>query len=235
MTETFTITYHFELPDNHIEKFDLIFDAETIEILPGKQTDPPFWADLTYFQCPHCPLTPKSHPQCPVALNLSTVINRFDRVMSFETVDVKVISSERQILLKTSAQEGISSLMGLLIAGSSCPLTHFFKPMARFHLPLANKDETMWRAAATFLLTRYFTREGLQPKDMTLKGLIKIYDDIAILNDNVVERIRAATSQDSAVNALVRLDAYAKFLIPPLEDALDQIKPIFKPFLVKRQ
>jgi hypothetical protein len=125
--------------------------------------------------------------------------------------------------------------MGLLIAGSSCPLTHFFKPMARFHLPFANKDETMWRAAATFLLTRYFTHEGLQAEDMTLEGLIKIYDDIAILNDNVVERLRAATSRDSAVNALVHLDVYAKFLTPPLQDTLDQIKPIFKPFLVKPQ
>jgi hypothetical protein len=91
----------------------------------------------------------------------------------------------------------------------------------------------MWRAAATFLLTRYFAHEGLQAKDMTLGGLIQIYDDIAILNDNVVERIRAATSKDSAVNALVHLDVYAKFLTPPLKDTLDQIKPIFKPFLVK--
>jgi hypothetical protein len=233
MTETFTITYQFQLPDSHREKFELIFDAKTIEILPGKQTDPPFWADLTYYQCPHCPLIPESHPLCPVALNLSIVISRFDRLMSFEKVDVQVISSERQVLQKTSAQEGISSLMGLLIAGSSCPLTHFFKPMARFHLPFANKDETMWRAAATFLLTRYFTHEGLQPEDMTLKGLIKIYDDIVILNDNVVERLRAATSKDSTVNALVHLDVYAKFLTPPLEDTIDQIKPIFKPFLVK--
>jgi hypothetical protein len=50
--------------------------------------------------------------------------------------------------------------MGLLIAGSSCPYTHFFKPMARFHLPFANKDETLWRAAATYLLARYFTARG---------------------------------------------------------------------------
>lgn len=235
MTETFTITYQFELPDDHVEKFELIFDAKTIEILPGKQTDTPFWVNLAYHQCPHCPLTVESHPLCPVALNLSTAINRFDRVMSFETVDVKVINSERQVLQKTSAQEGISSLMGLLIAGSSCPLTHFFKPMARFHLPFANKDETMWRAAATFLLARYFTREGLQAEDMTLEGLSKIYDDIATLNDHVVERLRAATSRDSAVNALVHLDVYAKFLTPPLEDTLDLIKPIFKPFLVKPQ
>jgi hypothetical protein len=233
MTETFTITYRFVLPDNHVEKFNLIFDAKTIEIVTTKQTNPPYWADLAYHQCPHCPLTPESHPLCPVALNLSTVITRFDRIMSFEQIDVKVISNERQVLLTTSAQEGISSVMGLLIAGSSCPLTHFFKPMARFHLPFANKDETIWRAAATFLLARYFTRKGLQAEDMALDKLIKIYDDIAILNDYVVERLRAATSRDSAVNALVHLDVYAKFLVPPLTDALDQIKPIFKPFLVK--
>ncbi len=235
MTETFTIIYQFELPDNHTEKFELNFDAQSIEILPVHKTDPPFWAELTYHQCPHCPLSQDSHPYCPVALNLSTAIHRFDRLMSFEIVDVTVVSSERQVIQQTSAQEGISSLMGLLIAGSSCPLTHFFKPMARFHLPFANKDETMWRAAATFLLARYFTSEGLQLQDMTLEGLVKIYDDIAILNDYVVERLRAATSKDSAVNALVHLDVYAKFLTPPLEDTLDHIKPIFEPFLVKTQ
>jgi len=152
--------------------------------------------------------------------------------MSFEKVRVNVISSERQVTHNTSAQEGISSLMGLLIAGSSCPRTHFFKPMARFHLPFANKDETLWRAAATYLLARYFTDRGLKPSDMDLKGLIKIYNDVAKLNDYMAERVRSATSKDSAVNALVHLDVFAKFLTPPLEDSLDQIKHIFSPFLI---
>lgn len=233
MTETFTIIYQFELPDNHQESFELIFDSQVIEIINDNKDRPPFWADLAYHQCPHCPLSMASHRHCPVALNLLTAINRFDRLMSFDRVDVRVISDERQVLQTTSAQEGISSLMGLLIAGSSCPLTHFFKPMARFHLPFANRDETMWRAAATYLLARYFTDNGLQTKDMTLQGLVNIYNDIAILNDYVAERLRAATSRDSAVNALVHLDVYAKFLTPPLEDTLDKIKPFFTPFLVK--
>ena len=151
--------------------------------------------------------------------------------MSFDKMIVNVISSERQVTYKTSAQEGISSLMGLLIAGSSCPLTHFFKPMARFHLPFANKDETLWRAAATFLLARYFTDNGLQASDMDLQGLVQIYDDVTTLNDYMVERVRSVTSRDSAVNALVHLDVFAKFLTPPLEDSLNQIRPIFYPFL----
>jgi len=232
MTETFTITYKFTLPNGTEEIFELIFDSKTVELLNHRLTDPPSWTELTHHQCPHCPLTHEAHPFCPVALNLSSAIHRFDHLMSFEKVRVNVISSERQVTHNTSAQEGISSLMGLLIAGSSCPRTHFFKPMARFHLPFANKDETLWRAAATYLLARYFTDRGLKPSDMDLKGLIKIYNDVAKLNDYMAERVRSATSKDSAVNALVHLDVFAKFLTPPLEDSLDQIKHIFSPFLI---
>ena len=231
MTDTFSITYQFTLPDGHEEQFDLTFDAESIVFVNNLEKAPPFWTELTYHQCPHCPLQPKSQRYCPAAINLPTVIYRLDRVMSFEQIVVKVSNALRKVEQTTSAQEGISSLMGLLIAGSNCPLTHFFKPMARFHLPFANKDETMWRAAATYLLARYFSKKGLQASDMALDGLIKIYDDIAKLNDFMVERLRAATSKDSAVNALVHLDVYAKFLTPPLEDTLNQIRPIFTPFL----
>ncbi len=234
MTETFTITYKFNLQDNSEEVFDLIFDAETVELVNDHRIPPPPWTELEHHQCPHCPLTPETHPFCPVALNLVMVINRFDRLMSFDRVLAKVINTERKVAHSTSAQEGISSLMGLLIAGSSCPLTHFFKPMARFHLPFANKEETLWRAAATFLLARYFTASGLKESDINLNGLVKIYDDVARLNDYMVERVRSATLKDSAVNALVHLDVFAKFLTPPLEDSFNQIKHIFAPFLGHR-
>ena len=233
MKETFTITYKFTLPDNTEELFELEFDEQRIEITNDFKEPPPPWTELEHHQCPHCPLRPEDHPFCPVALNLTTAIDRFDHLMSFDGILVNVISSERQVTYKTTAQEGISSLMGLLIAGSSCPMTHFFKPMARFHLPFANKDETLWRAAATFLLARFFTDRGLQRSDMDLQGLVSIYDNVTILNDYMVERVRSVTSKDSAVNALVHLDVFAKFLTPPLEDTLNQIRPIFYPFPTK--
>jgi hypothetical protein len=233
MQEIFTITYKFTLPDNTEEVFELAFDEQRIEIINDFKEPPPPWTELEHHQCPHCPLRSEDHPFCPVALNLTTAIDRFDHLMSFDKILVNVISPERHVTYKTSAQEGISSLMGLLIAGSSCPVTHFFKPMARFHLPFANKDETLWRAAATFLLARYFTDRGLQKSDMDLQGLVSIYDNVTILNDYMVERVRSVTSKDSAVNALVHLDVFAKFLTPPLEDTLNQIRPIFYPFLTK--
>ena len=231
MTETFTITYKFTLADNSQEVFDLVFDARTIELIIDDQTPLPSWTELSLHQCPPCPLDPKTHSHCPVAKNLSLAVSRLDRLMSFDRIMVQVINAERKVFHHTSAQEGISSLMGLLIAGSSCPVTHFFKPMARFHLPFANKDETLCRVAATFLLARYFSESGLKKSDINLDGLIDIYYDVARLNDHMVERVRSATSKDSAVNALVHLDVFAKFLTPPLEDSLDQIKHIFSPFL----
>lgn len=231
MTDTFTIVYEFTLPDGGRERFDLVFDAVTIALMTDTSADAPSWTRLGYEQCPHCPLTPAEHPQCPVALNLVPAIARFDRLMSFETVTVKVVSEERHVVQQTSAQEGLSSLMGLLFAGSSCPHTHFFKPMARYHLPFANKDETLWRAVATFLLARYFSEEGLTPSDLRLDGLLDVYDDVMRLNDAMVKRLRSATSKDSAVNALVHLDVFAKFLMPPLHDSLAQVKAALDPFL----
>ena len=232
MADTFQIIYRFTLPDKAQIAFDLVFNAETVELLHEESDKPPLWAELDHAQCPNCRLNPADHPYCPVALNLVPAIERFDHLMSFDKIVVEVITPERRVVQKTSAQEGISSLMGLLIAGSSCPATHFFKPMARFHLPFANKDETMWRAAATFLLARFFTEDGLQEKDLDLSGLITVYHDVAKLNDAMVDRLRSATSKDSTVNALVHLDVFAKFLTPPLEDTLAHIKPIFDPFLV---
>lgn len=232
MPKTFDICYYFTLKGKKRVSFQLVFDAERIELINTGHAAPPFWARLDFEQCPHCPLTLQTHAYCPVALNLIPVIERFDRIMSFERMRVEVVSGERRVVHRTTAQEGISSLMGLLIAASGCPLTHFFKPMARFHLPFANKDETLWRAAATFLLSRYFAGRGEQPTDLQLQGLVRIYSDVARLNDALVERLRAASTRDSAVNALVHLDVFAKFLTPPLDDSLMHIRPIFDPDFV---
>ena len=232
MPATFIIIYEFTFPKYGKERFELLFDAQTVELITDTTKAAPAWTKLTYEQCSHCPLSLETHPHCPVALNLVPLIARFDRLMSFEKVTVEVTSAERKVVQHTSAQEGLSSLMGLLIAGSGCPYTHFFKPMARFHLPFANKDETIWRAAATFLLARYFTPGGLTAADLRLGGLAAVYNDVAKLNDAMVQRLRAVTSRDSAVNALVHLDVFAKFLMPPLEDSLEQVKLIFNTFLL---
>jgi hypothetical protein len=231
LAEGFTITYEFNLPTGDKEVFTLRFDRQNTLIASRHKEKKLFWTRLEFEQCPHCPLTAEAHPECPVALNLVPAIESFNRLASFSDIEVKMISAERNIVHDTSVQEGIRSLMGLLIAGSSCPLTHFFKPMARFHLPFASREETMWRAAGTFLLCRYFSRPNLTLDDIQLKGLPEIYDSVMRLNDAMVRRLRAAASTDSIVNALAGWNLFAKFLSSPQNTSLTELQSIFEPFI----
>jgi hypothetical protein len=76
----------------------------------------------------------------------------FDRIISYDTIRLDVTTRERFISQDTTAQRGISSLLGLLIATSGCPHTRFLRPMARHHLPFASCEETLYRAASMYAL-----------------------------------------------------------------------------------
>jgi hypothetical protein len=107
----------------------------------------------------------------------------------------------------------------------------FFKPMARFHLPLASEDETVYRAAANYLLAQYFLcNQGKKP-DFELKGLKTIYQNMQIINTTIAQRLRAATETDSSVNAIILLDLYAKAMPYVIKEALEEIRQLFVPFL----
>jgi len=207
--------------------YDLQIDEDSLRLV-GNRPDPmPFWTILNFFQCPHCPLTVDVEPHCPLAVNLVGIVQRLDHLLSYEKVQVVVVTRERVISQKTTAQSGISSLMGLVIAASGCPLTDFLKPMARFHLPFANEKETIWRAVSTYLLAQYFIKAAGGKPDLDLKGLGKIYDDIEKMNVAIAKRLRAASKKDSAVNALVHLDVFAKHLTLPIEASLEKIRTLF--------
>ena len=129
------------------------------------------------------------------------------------------------------AQQAVSSLMGLVVATSGCPHTAFFKPMARFHLPLANTEETIYRASSMYLLAQYFLKKAGKDPDMELEGLKEIYRDLETLNTYMAERIRAAISKDAAVNAIVILDFFAKDFSFAIEDQLEEIQHLFALYL----
>ena len=150
------IQYTFIMKDGDKEVFDLKLDGRSLVLREPITKSPPPWTRLEFQQCPHCQVSADRYRYCPLAINLVNIIKRFDRLMSYDQLKVEVLTAERLISRDTSAQECISSLMGLLIATSKCPYTDFFKPMARFHLPFANELETVWRATANYLMAQYF-------------------------------------------------------------------------------
>ncbi len=228
--DTFHVRYRFILSQEMQEIFDLEFNSQSIELLANHSKDLPSWTNLDFHQCSNCPLDIGSTPHCPLSANLVDLVARFDKVLSYDKLYIDVITKERRIYQETTAQKGISAMMGLIIATSGCPHTVFFKPMARFHLPLASEKETLYRAISMYLLAQYFQKKEGINTDSEFDGLKKIYDNIQIVNSETAERLKAASKTDSSVNAIIRLDLYAKIIPYFIEESLEEIKYLFKPY-----
>jgi hypothetical protein len=153
------------------------------------------------------------------------------RYASHELVEAHIITEERIVMAKTTAQRAFSSLMGLRIVTSGCPHTLYFKPMARFHLPFATEDETVYRAVSMYLLAQYFRIQKHAQPDFQLEGLKKIYRNLQTVNQAVAQRLRTASDSDSIVNALVLLDLFAKSLPNAITDRLQDMSDMFQPYM----
>jgi hypothetical protein len=230
MMKDFTVHYNFRLPDGSEESFHLRLDPETLELRGGTPATTPQWTKLDFHQCSNCPLRVEEHPDCPLALRLVNLVQRFDGLLSHEKVNMEVVTEERTITQVTTAQRGISSVMGLVIAASGCPHTAFLRPMARFHLPLASNEETVYRATSMYLLAQYFLKREGARGGLELDGLTQIYDNMQTINVAIAERLRAATTTDSSVNAIVVLDVYAKTVEMVVEGSLERIRYLFTPY-----
>jgi hypothetical protein len=230
--ETIFIEYRFKFETNVEERFHLQLDAQTAELVKTKETLPS-WTALTFHQCSHCPLRPDTHPDCPLAAHLANIVVRFNQFLPYAKVHLDVVTTERSISQDTTVQAGVGSLMGLVMATSGCPYTAFFRPMARFHLPLASAAETMYRSVSTYLMAQYFLNKEQKDIDFSLKGLEQIYENIHIVNTGIAERLLSASKKDSTVDAVVQLDIYAMTFLGILEEPLEEIRPLFKAYFKK--
>ena len=228
---TVKIQYIFTRDAGVRDSFDIKLATDTVTILDIRPDDPPAWTRLTFHQCPHCGLTSDQHPYCPAALSLAPIVKKFDGLHSHDELSVEIITAERKIRQQTTAQRAIGSMMGLVFATSGCPHAAFFRPMARFHLPLASEEETVYRAVSMYLLAQYFKQKQGDETDFDLNGLAAIYSNIQIVNKTIAERLRAATETDSSINAVIFLDMYAKAMPYAIKTALDEVRYLFTPYL----
>ena len=229
--DNIAIYYVFTWPDKTKNRYEVELDAETLNIVNHDHTSPPQWTQLDFHKCPHCTLNSADHPHCPLALTLVAIHDHFIDLASYEDVHIEVITPERTIVKDTTAQRAISSLMGLIIPCSGCPHTGFFKPMARFHLPFAEAQETVYRASSMYLLAQYFCNEANNNIDFDLSGLNAIYKTLHEINQQCALRLRESSSNDSTVNSVILLDILAKSLPYAIEDSLEELRPLFTPYL----
>lgn len=225
------IQYSFIMNETEKEIIDLEIDSETGELQLKDQGNLPDWTRLEFNQCSNCPLKPESVPHCPVAVNINEVINRFNKIFSSDHLNLVVRMEDRDISLSTTAQRGLSSIIGLLFATSTCPHTSFLKPMARFHKPLASIEETIFRVTSMYLLGQYFSINNSKEIDIELDGLKKYYQNLHLINSYIVRRLRSIAQTDSSINAIVVLDTFTNFVPSTIDQKLIEFKKLFSRYM----
>ncbi|HTL47554.1 MAG TPA: hypothetical protein VL688_05770 [Verrucomicrobiae bacterium] len=224
--------YKFMLPAGKTQEFHLELDPETLALIPQPRTDYPDWTRLSHFQCAHCPLKEADSPRCPIAANLVDVIEFFKSAVSYEEIDLEVESPSRTYKARTALQYALSSLIGLYMVTSGCPVMDKLRPLAAFHLPLASTAESTFRSLSMYLLAQWFLQRKGETPDWSLKDLEKIYADIQTLNEWFLKRVQAVHIQDAGLNAVFHLDCHAQYTNLFLTaEGLDNIVRFFHPYL----
>jgi hypothetical protein len=226
-TETVYFRYSFKFNGGSEKKFEINLDPTTLEFVPNRTEPLPEWTKLDYFPCDNCPLIGTvSH--CPVSANLATIVSEFHDVISHESATVVVETAERTYSHVTTVQKGLSSIIGICMVTSTCPVMDPLRPMTRYHLPFASTQETLFRSVSYYLLRQYFEmKEGKSP-DWTLDGLIDIYSKVSVVNKGISRRVSNASKRDANINAIIILHSYGESIPFFIENNLSEIRYLFK-------
>jgi len=228
MEGTIDFTYNFLFSHQNSKQFDIRLRPNTLKLVPEDRPPVLPWTKLEHNKCSVCTLEEKEHPNCPVAQNMARIVEEFKDYFSYESVKVTVITKERVYSKTTSLQEGLSSLIGIIMVTSGCPVMERLKPVVRFHLPFATLEETIFRMISMYLIAQVFIKQDGRLADWDLKGLKKIYKEVSQVNKDFAERLADAAKRDANLNALVNLDCFATMVPMTIESMLDEIKGYFK-------
>ncbi len=230
---TFELTYRIRTEAETVMSFAIVVDDASFTLRPGLSESHPDWARLSFHQCSHCPLKEETSPFCPAAVEVAGIAEQVGELMSYEQVSVDVVMPDRTIHVDSTAQRAISSLLGLVLAISGCPHTAFFRPMARFHLPLSTDQDTLFRSVGMYLIAQYFLahKHGENVPDLSLDGLKQIYSNLHEVNIKLAQRIRRSVASDTSANAVILLDMLTNFMPFAIEDKLDELEPLFDAYL----
>jgi hypothetical protein len=166
-------------------------------------------------------------------MNLSSLVESFKDSLSFENTTVTIQTHQRTYVKQTSLQQGLSSIIGIYMVTSGCPVMDKLRPNVRFHLPFASSEETIYRAVSMYLMAQYFRMKRGEAPDWTLEHLSEIYKGVWRVNKGMTERLSHASAQDPNMNAVIVLSTFGAALDNYLEESLAEIAPLFNSPSVK--
>lgn len=227
-----TIEYEFTLLNGLKKHFSVRLEKPELRFVAEYTTTVRHWTRLEHHQCPNCPLRSEKHLDCPIAANLVDVIESFRDCVSIEETDITIRNELREYHKRSTVQEGISSLMGIYMVTSGCPIMDKLRPMVFTHLPFASLEETLYRAISMYLLAQYFRGRDAQTSDWALADFARFYKDVATVNQSFTRRLLSINPQDASLNALVGLDCFASAAaFSKVEDNLEEFQSLFRAWL----
>jgi len=226
LTEPFVITYRFQLPSGNERSFTVNFDRQ----VRYERLDPalPGWTRLDCHRCTVCTLTGVGH--CPAAVDVQGIVGVFSSVYSYALIQVRVEAPERVYLKHCDAQTALRSLLGLVMATGQCPILAKFRGLARFHLPFATLEETLYRAVSASLLKSYFhlAKGPAADAPCDLGSLHRHYDQLQALNQCFCERVREAGEADASMNAMVGFFSISVLFSQAMQTCLERLRDMFR-------
>lgn len=217
------VKYDFEFDDGNTLNYEVDVNRAPIEEqkLEREADD---WVKLDHCQCSNCPLKRSETQYCPAAYDIQKVVEDFKNQPAFQKVTVKVLSAERTYVKRTALEEGLRSLMGLIMATSHCPILAELKPMANHHLPFSSNDEFILRTASIYLLQQYLDYRNGEAPDWELNGLVDRNKRLQLVNQALWQRIHSACESDSNLKALLSFFSMSSSVSFSLESQLQKLK-----------
>ncbi len=220
--------YDIQLENGQRTRFHIALNPLTLTMMPASPEPYPSWTQLSYQQCKCCPLSSQTHLYCPIAVNITELVDRFKDILSHKNCVVVCETVNRTYSKRTSAMEGLTSVFGIVMATSNCPLMNFLKPMARFHLPFASVEETTARSTSLFLLSQYFEYKKGRVNSFDFDKLEKSYARVQLVNEGLLARIRSLGNRDADKNAIITLHSISQFLSLEMDFSLTTIAHLFE-------
>lgn len=217
------LEYRITLDDNHEFSYRIELSRDYDQEVAAAA---PKWTRLEYQQCSNCPLKKEQYSHCPAAVDLQRVIEDFHGLPAFKKALVWVRTPEREYSKQVGLEEGLRSLLGVIMATSACPMLGKLKPMAQNHLPFASNQEFTLRAVSLYLTRQYFNlREG-RHADWELKGLVRMFQQLQLVNQAFWQRIHDTCEGDSNLKAFLTFFSMSTSMTYSLETQLQKIRPL---------
>ena len=225
------ISYGMVFADGSEKQLELQLRSDSLLPVGWAPSKPPQWAALSNHQCKNCPLNPEKVPYCPAALSLSKLTELCHGLDLLDSVTLKVSTAGRVVTLATTVQKALGSFIGLLMATSDCPHAAFFRPLARFHQPLASESETMYRAASSYLLAQQFRQKSGLEAQYDLEGLVDLYQNLEIVNATLVGRLKGVDDGEALAQCMMEWGVLSGMFPLRLDGLLRELRPLFSAYL----